>query len=88
MEKNENGYSEYRFGAVGRGTSSSDDMSRPQNGCCGGCQASPAGEGSLAMVYSPKQSWRMLYSPDAALEHGTLFEELYKPLGECKNDRK
>lgn len=34
----------------------------------------------LGMVYSPFQSFRMLYSPDEALSHGTLFEELYKPL--------
>ena len=34
----------------------------------------------LAMVYSPYQCWRMLYSEDEALSHGTLFEELYKPL--------
>ena len=37
---------------------------------------------SLAMVYSPYQSFRMLYSEDDALRHGTLFEELYKPLVE------
>ncbi len=35
---------------------------------------------SLAMVYSPVQRWRKLYSPDEALAHGTMFEELYKPL--------
>ncbi len=34
----------------------------------------------LAMVYSPYQSWRMLYNECEALNHGTLFEELYKPL--------
>ena len=34
----------------------------------------------LAMVYSPYQCWRMLYSEMDALKHGTLFEELYKPL--------
>jgi len=34
----------------------------------------------LAMVYSPYQCWRMLYSEMDALSHGTLFEELYKPL--------
>ena len=34
----------------------------------------------LAMVYSPYQCWRMLYGEMDALEHGTLFEELYKPL--------
>ena len=36
----------------------------------------------LAMVYSPYQAWRMLYTPEEALRHGTLFEELYKPLEE------
>ena len=36
----------------------------------------------LAMVYSPFQCWRMLYSPEDALMNGTLFEELYKPLEE------
>ena len=35
---------------------------------------------SLAMVYSPVQRFVRLYDPDSALEHGTLFEELYKPL--------
>lgn len=34
---------------------------------------------ALAMVYSPKQYWRMTYSPEDALRHGTLFEELDKP---------
>ena len=36
----------------------------------------------LGMVYSPYQCWRMLYSVEDALNHGTLFEELYKPLEE------
>ena len=35
---------------------------------------------SLAMVYSPKQAFRGLYSPDMALSRGTLFEGLDKPL--------
>ena len=34
----------------------------------------------LASVYAPMQSWRMIYPVDKALSHGTLFEELYKPL--------
>ena len=41
----------------------------------------------LGMVYSPYQCWRMLYSADDALNHGTLFEELYKPLEERENER-
>ena len=36
----------------------------------------------LAMVYVPRQSWRNLYSPEAGLERGTIFEELDKPLEE------
>lgn len=39
----------------------------------------------LAMVYSPYQCWRMLYSPEKALMRGTLFEELDKPLEDCVN---
>ena len=33
----------------------------------------------LAYVYAPDQRFRMLYSANDALAHGTLFEELYKP---------
>ena len=39
----------------------------------------------LAMVYSPHQCWRKLYSPDTALMRGTLFEELDKPLEDCRH---
>lgn len=35
---------------------------------------------SLAMVYSPVQTWRDIYDIDYALERGTLFAELDKPL--------
>lgn len=34
----------------------------------------------LAYVYAPDQKFRMLYSANEALSHGTLFEELYKPM--------
>ena len=34
----------------------------------------------LAYVYGPDQMFRMLYSANDALAHGTLFEELYKPM--------
>lgn len=34
---------------------------------------------ALAMVYSPEQAWRCLYTPDQALNAGTLFAELDKP---------
>ena len=34
----------------------------------------------LAYVYAPSQQFRLLYSAKDALSHGTLFEELYKPM--------
>ena len=34
----------------------------------------------LAMVYSPYQNWQNLYTPDVALENGTLFSELNLPI--------
>jgi hypothetical protein len=34
----------------------------------------------LAYVYAPAQAFRLLYSAPEALKHGTLFEELYKPM--------
>ena len=48
----------------------------PSPACgCGGTEYP-----SLAMVYAPKQCFRMLYEPDRALLRGTLFAELDKPL--------
>ena len=34
---------------------------------------------SLAMAYVPQQNWRNLYSPEVALNRGTLFAEVDKP---------
>ena len=34
----------------------------------------------LGYAYVPIQRFRMMYSPEDALAHGTMFEELYKPL--------
>ena len=44
---------------------------------------------SLAMVYTPDQEWRELYSEEDAIAHGTLFTELFKPFyhgcsGNCR----
>jgi hypothetical protein len=33
----------------------------------------------LAMVYSPHQEWRDAYTPEVALNRGTLFAELDLP---------
>ena len=93
MEKNENGYSEYRFGNNGADMREGCGDTERQNGQSGGCGCQMNGGCSctelkgrqLAMVYSPSQAWQMLYTPSEALKHGTLFEELYKPVGECKN---
>ena len=44
---------------------------------------------SLAMVYAPRQCWRNLLDPEAALENGTQFAELVLPFegghhGNCR----
>ena len=69
-------------------------MERNQNGyptprtddtCIEGDEASLGGK-LLAYAYVPVQSWRMLYTVDDALGRGTLFEELYKPMGVYGNE--
>ena len=37
-------------------------------------------------VYAHDQKFRLLYSAKDALSHGTLFEELYKPMGVYGNE--
>ena len=49
------------------------------NHTCGG-DGSCLDNMPLAYVYAPDQVFRMLYSANDALRHGTLFEELYKPM--------
>ena len=72
MEKNENGLSVRRAGEPG-------DMMTPS------CSEDKR---QLAMVYSPAQAFRMLYTPEQALRHGTLFEELNKPFGGYRDGQK
>lgn len=54
------------------------------NGCtesrdtCGGNTAVDGLE--PAYLYAPTQKFCMLYSASDALAHGTLFEQLYKPM--------
>ena len=64
MEKNENGYYTDRIEENGYNMDIRSESAPRQ----------------LAMVYSPYQCFRMLYNESDALAHGTLFEELYKPL--------
>jgi len=88
MEKNENG-----FIARDRNINSSDAQRESNSNSRLNCRGerdegdasvSPnCSDWQLAMVYSPFQCWRMLYSVEDALSHGTLFEELFKPLEEC-----
>ena len=79
MEKNENGYSDFNFSnrsrlnCRGEYRDNTNGTTAPDTTLSGK---------SLAMVYSPYQYFRMMYSPMDALNHGTLFEELYKPLNE------
>ena len=64
MERNQNGYPVADPRAMGTPECSSDALSGLP----------------LAYAYVPIQPWRMLYSPDVALERGTMFEELDKPM--------
>ena len=78
-------------GCIGGGQQSRMEMG---NGSVGNgvgssaCRCAPCGENSwglndypLAMVYAPCQAFRNLYDADTALTQGTLFAELYLPLG-------
>ena len=62
-------------------TAISPETVAPGGGCADGEGEMGA---SLAMVYSPRQYWRDVYTPAEALDRGTLFMELDKPLtGVC-----
>ncbi len=52
---------------------------RASTGSCGSSKPQVCSD-TLAMVTSPVQCWRELYSPAEALAHGTLFRELELPL--------
>ncbi len=85
MEKNKNGYSNFNFGNRSGLNCRGENRPNSPNGNGGGnsetANDSCMGK-QLAMVYSPYQNFTMMYSPMDALKHGTLFEELYKPLME------
>lgn len=96
MDKNENGYPGGSVGGVtdnnggNRPGCCGSCQNGGNNGSVGGSTDSMnhhcGGDGScldnrpLAYVYAPDQKFRMLYSASDALKHGTLFEELYKPM--------
>ena len=94
MEKNENGFSSNSVGksATGRNNAcpGAGEQWTPNSNDGGETNGTTTSDSKLygtqlAMVYSPKQGWQMLYSPEKALMRGTLFEELDKPLEECGN---
>ena len=96
MDKNENGYPGGMVGGVtdqgGMGGCGNGCNGGCGNGCGNGSVGGVTdnhtcgGNGScldnmpLAYVYAPDQMFRMLYTANDALKHGTLFEELYKPM--------
>ena len=68
---------------------------RPREGCSrngmnvqspNGYPAFECDEVPLAYVYAPTQKFCMLYTAQQALSHGTLFENLYKPMGVYGNE--
>ena len=67
MERNQNGY-----------PSTPDGQSR---GKCEGREGCDMSGMAIGYAYVPYQKFRMLYSAEDALSHGTLFEELYLPFG-------
>ena len=70
MERNQNGY----------------PVEKPQNTGSPECEGDTLSGLPLAYAYVPIQAWRMLYSPDVALDRGTLFEELDKPMEAYGNE--
>ena len=89
MDKNENGYpipdtnggmvggvNDGMAGGCGNGNGSVGGVTNHSCGGTGTCLDSKP----LAYVYAPNQMFRLLYSANDALKHGTLFEELYKPM--------
>ena len=82
MERNENGLSPQARDMRPNGGYNTEGGDRGEGDMGGGCRCEGCGGRQLAMVYSPMQCWRRLYTPDEALMKGTLFEELNKPYEE------
>lgn len=89
MEKNENGYPvsptdddrENINGTEPRLTEQEDNTARRGEAAENTDNAETCLDSRpLAYVYAPDQQFRMLYSAKDALDHGTLFEELFKPM--------
>lgn len=59
---------------------SGDTMPHSMNNGCGDMSDECLDGRPLAYVYAPNQRFCMLYSASDALDRGTLFEALYKPM--------
>jgi len=83
MAKNEKGYP---LAAAFNGSSAVEPPAdtghmTSDGGACGcGGREDCLDDKPLAYLYAPDQKFRLLYSAGDALSHGTLFEELYKPM--------
>ena len=88
MERNQNGYPN---GSSPMPVPNGSTQGRTRcDGTRGGESGRTLGNGSqgcnidglpIGYAYVPIQRFRMLYSAENALSHGTLFEELYLPFG-------
>ena len=92
MDRNENGTPRATRSQSGGGNAPRRDCTGSLGGAgnaSGGCGPESASgvcvdcldTKPLAYSYNPIQRWQLLYTVDNALGHGTLFEELDKPLG-------
>ena len=71
MERNQNGYP-VTPGEVQRNGQYGCDNGHGEKGV-------PLDDMPIGYAYVPMQKFRMLFSAENALSHGTLFEELYLP---------
>lgn len=67
------------------GSLQGNDMADDMNGCGGDESSWGLRSHPLAMVFSPLNEFRDLYTPDVALQRGTLFAELDLPFEGDKN---
>ena len=53
---------------------------RQMSDTCYESEAATLNDKPLGYAYVPIQRWRMLYTPDAGIKRGTIFEELDMPM--------
>lgn len=96
MSRERTSYDQVLRERTGNNGRSCNQVSRERTAC--GCMAlDRSGDGKnaswglhshpLAMVYSPYQHFREIYTPDTALDRGTLFSELDLPFEGSNNRR-